>query len=268
MSEPTVKLYETRSGPMLALRADRYVSRSLELYGEYCPGEWRALKQLITPGMTVVEVGANMGAHSVDMARACAPGPFYAFEPQPRLFQILCANLALNDVGNAFAYPDACGEAEGEAVVPFVDYGAAGNFGGLGLAPADAQGVKVRVRPLDGLALAACHLLKVDVEGFEPQVLRGARRTIERCRPIIYIENDRQAQQQEVISLIAEQGYRLYWHTPMLFEPGNFRGVQENEFGAVVSLNMLCIPAERQSRVEGLAEIDPQNWTSPVRVVR
>lgn len=63
---------------------------------------------------------------------------FYAFEPQPRLFQILCANLALNDIDNAFAYPEGCGEAEGEAVVPLVDYAQQGNSGGLSLQPASA----------------------------------------------------------------------------------------------------------------------------------
>lgn len=74
MVDPTVQTYQTRSGPMLALKTDLYVTRSLEFYGEYCPDEWRMLKQLIRPGITVVEVGANMGTHSVDMARACAPG--------------------------------------------------------------------------------------------------------------------------------------------------------------------------------------------------
>jgi FkbM family methyltransferase len=268
MSEPTVQTYQTRSGPMLALRTDFYMTRSFDLYGEYCPEEWRMLKQVIRPGMTVVEVGANMGAHSVDIARACAPGTFYAFEPQPRIFQILCANLALNDIGNAIAYPEGCGEAEGEAVVPVMDYSQQGNFGGLALQPAGRPGIKVRIRPLDDLDLSACGLLKVDVEGFEPRVLRGARRTVERCRPVIYIENDRSAQQQEVISLVAELGYRLYWHTPRLFDPKNFNGVQENIFGRVMSVNMLCIPSERGTEVQGLQQIDPANWTSPIRLSR
>lgn len=268
MAEPIVQTYQTRSGPMVALRTDYYMTKALELYGEYCPDEWRALAQLIRPGMTVVEVGANMGTHSVDMARACAPGPFYAFEPQPRIFQVLCANLALNDIGNAFAYPEGCGETEGVAVVPLMDYGREGNFGGMSLQADGAVGVKVRIRPLDSLELPACGLIKIDVEGFETQVLRGARQTIARCRPLLYVENDREAQQQELISLISEMGYRLYWHTPRLFSPQNFNGVQENIFPGIVSVNMLCIPSERKTVVEGLQAIDPSNWTSPVQVRR
>lgn len=268
MSEPTVQTYETRFGPMLALRADQYLTRSLELYGEYNPEEGRLLRQIIRPGMTIVEIGANMGLHSVDLARACAPGPFYAFEPQPRIFQVLCANLALHDVANAFAYPEGCGEAEGEAVVPLVDYGRQGNFGGVSLLSEGARGIKVRVRPLDALELPSCGLVKIDVEGFEPQVLRGARQTIARCRPLLYVENDRAAQQQEVISLVAEMGYRLYWHLPPLFDPQNFKGEQRNIFPGIVSINMLCIPSERNIEVRGLIEIDPTGWTCPVRLER
>jgi hypothetical protein len=85
---------------------------------------------------------------------------------------------------------------------------------------------------------------------------------------VIYIENDRSAQQQEVISLVAEMGYRLYWHTPTLFDSRNFNGVQENIFGRVMSVNMLCIPDERGTQVQGLQQIDPANWTSPIQLSR
>ena len=266
MSEPIVKTYQTRSGPMMALRTDFYMTRSLELYGEYCPEEWRMLRQIIRPGMAVIEVGANMGTHSVDMARACAPGPFYAFEPQPRIFQVLCANLAINDIANAFAYPEGCGEAEGAAIVPNVDYGVQGNFGGLSLRADGEPGYKVRIRTLDSLDLPACHLIKIDVEGFEPQVIRGARDTIARCRPYLYVENDRAENQHELISLIADLGYRMFWHLPPLYDSKNFNGVQENIFQGVVSVNMLCVPNERNAEVQGLQAIDPQNWRCPVNL--
>jgi len=258
-----VKVYQTRSGPMMALTTDQYVGRALEVYGEYCPDEWALLRQLIRPGMTVVEVGANMGTHSVDMARACAPGDFYAFEPQPRLFQILCGNLALNNIANALAYPEACGDEDGEVGIARIDYDVAGNFGGFSLDRYRGD-IKVRIRTIDGLGLQQCNLIKIDVEGFEPRVIRGAAETIRRCRPILYVENDRAAQQQEVIDLIAALGYRMYWHTPPLFSPNNFRKNPDNIFGPIRSANMLCLPREGGDNVEGQREIDPANWTCPV----
>jgi FkbM family methyltransferase len=220
----------------------------------------------VKPGQTVLEIGANIGSHSVALARACFPGPLYLFEPQQRVFQILCANLALNDIKNAYAYPEACAEADGVVVVPPIDYSAKGNFGGVSV-HAKVEGVgglTVRATAVDRLGLAACHLIKIDVEGFEAQVLRGAAQTIARHRPVLYVENDRVAGQQELISLIAGMGYRLYWHTPPLFRADNFNGVAENIFGPVVSLNMLCLPAERKTVVSDLELIDPDNWSSPL----
>lgn len=267
MSDTFITQLETRHGPMLALRGDRYITRSLELYGEFSRQEWALLEQLVRPGMTVVEAGANIGSHTVSLARRCAPGLLYAFEPQQQVFQILCANLALNGVRNAVALPEACGEAEGRVVIPPLDYAAEGNFGGVSVSEdrPDARGLRARVRPIDDLELPACGLIKVDVEGFEPAVLRGARETIARCRPLLYVENDRAAQQGEVISLMASMGYRLYWHTPPLFSADNFRGNAENVFKGIVSLNVLGIPAESPKAVHGSDEIDPDNWQSPIR---
>ncbi|MET0272220.1 MAG: FkbM family methyltransferase [Phenylobacterium sp.] len=262
------RIYSTRHGPMFGLQGDRYISRSLEVYGEFSWSEARLLERLVQPGQTVVEVGANIGAHTVLLARRCAPGLVYAFEPQQRVFQLLCANLALNDIRNVIARPEACGEEPGEVIVPAVDYGAALNFGGLSVQAADSGvlGHRTPLTRLDDLPLEACHLLKIDVEGFEPEVLRGAVAMIARFRPLIYVENDRPAQQQEVISLIAAMGYRQYWHTPPLFNPQNAKGVAENIFGTLVSVNMLCIPSERPDSPAGITAIDPDNWTSPVKV--
>jgi FkbM family methyltransferase len=266
MADP-VKVYKARVGALMALETDIYIGRAIAAYGEYCPAEWDALKRFIRPGMNVIEVGANMGTHSVDMARACAPGIFYAFEPQPRLFQILAGNLALNNVANALVYPDGCGEAEGEAFVPWVNYEENGNFGGISLAQAGGdKGLRVRIRTVDSLGLAQCGLIKIDVEGFEPAVIRGAADTIRRCRPTLYVENDRAAQQQAVIDLIAGFDYRLFWHLPRLFSPDNFRGETRNIYGTTVSVNMLCLPRERGAEIKGLQEIDPAGWTCPVRL--
>ena len=263
---------ETRYGRMLALAADRYITGCLAAFGEYCESEADVFRQLVKPGMTVVEVGANIGAHTVMLARACAPGRLIAFEPQQRVFQLLCANLAINGVGNVTALPDAAGAADGTAHIPALDYGAANNFGGIALsAGADAgdwaEGRAVRVTPLDQLALPACHFLKIDVEGWEADVLHGARGTIARRRPIIYLENDRSDQQGVLIGLLAELGYEQYWHVAPLFNRDNFKRGTEDITGGACSLNMLCLPKESPIGVTGFERIDPANWRSPLKPI-
>ncbi|HXQ47058.1 MAG TPA: FkbM family methyltransferase [Caulobacteraceae bacterium] len=261
----------TRHGPMVALAGDAYITRSLQLYGEYGHDEADLFQQIVKPGMAVVEAGANIGAHSVMLARACAPGPLFAFEPQQRVFQLLCANLVMNGVTNAIAFSDAAGARAGMAVMPNLDYGSSYNFGSVSIKMMDVSagldwsaGQPTRVVAIDDLALPACGFLKIDVEGFEAAVLEGARQTIARLRPMLYVENDRASQQAALIALIDSLGYTQYWHVAPLFSRDNFNGAKDDVFNGSVSLNMFCTPNESELSITGFERIDPNNWRSPV----
>jgi FkbM family methyltransferase len=246
---------QCRHGPMLFNRHDQYVGASLAKYGEFSPGESDVFQKFLAPGMTVVEVGANIGAHTVELSRLVGPtGRVHAFEPQRIVFQTLCANLALNACANVFADQAAVGAAPGEILVPFLPPDRPANFGGLSLRGA-TQGERVPLRALDALELPACHVLKLDCEGMEIEALRGAERLVRQHRPIIYAENDRTDRSAALIALLLSWRYRLYMHTPPLFAPGNFAGNTENIFGNILSINMLCIAQERQITVKGLQEV-------------
>ena len=87
--------------------------------------------------------------------------------------------------------------------------------------------------------------IKADVEGMELEILRGAEATIARCRPILYVEDDRKQNSAALRSWLISHGYRLYRHTPPLYNPENWRGSRVNVFGRTVSINLLCIPSTR-----------------------
>ena len=265
-----IRRHETRDGPLLALAEDVFIGRSLELYGEYGADEFALLAQLIRPGMTIVEVGANIGAHAVPLARLAAPARIYCFEPQQRIFQLLCANLALNGITNALCYPEGVGETLGFARIPDIDYARRGNFGGVSLSTEAARlpnGRSTPITTVDALDLPQCGLIKIDVEGWEAQVLRGATATVERCKPAIYVENDRAGRQQEIISILDGFGYQSFWHVAPLFNPKNFRGEAENVFGMICSLNMLAVPKAVATGIVGLEAVDPASWRSPITPV-
>ncbi|HQT47452.1 MAG TPA: FkbM family methyltransferase [Acidocella sp.] len=256
-----VDLKDCRHGRMLFLRRDMYVGRSLGLYGEFSHLETVLFEQIVAPGMVVVEVGANIGAHTVALAQRVGPGGVVlAFEPQRVIFQLLCANVALNGLFNVRTYPMAAGVSEGVLMVPSLDYAAENNFGGVSLVPG-STGEHVRVTALDSLDLPVAHVLKIDVEGMEADVLAGARGLIARCRPVLYLENDRREKSAALIELLEALGYACWWHTPPLFNPGNFTGRQENVFPGIVSVNLLCLPKERPAVMEGFRKVSgPQDW--------
>jgi hypothetical protein len=105
-------------------------------------------------------------------------------------------------------------------------------------------GEPVPLVTVDSLRLPDCQFIKLDVEGMETEALHGAVETIRHFRPILYVENDRQARSTELIGLIQEYGYRLWWHLPPIYGANNFRAEAENIFGNKVSVNMICVPAE------------------------
>jgi FkbM family methyltransferase len=244
-----------RNGPMLYNKYDIYMGGSLQKYGEFSVGEQEIFAQIVRSGALVVEVGANIGAHTVELARlAGRDGEVHAFEPQRIVFQALCANLALNQCANVFARQSAVGERAGFISVPPLDPAVRTNFGGVSL-----QGVtfgeSVPLVTLDSLDLPACQFLKVDVEGMEVEVLKGSELLIETHRPIMYLENDRVERSEELLGIIERLDYNAYWHFPRMYNPANYFGDTENIFGNIASVNILCVPKETKMAVDGLRQV-------------
>ncbi len=246
---------------MLFLTRDKYIGRSLDIYGEFSEWEAHVFTQLLRATDVVVEAGANIGAHTVHIAKLVgAHGLVLAFEPQRVIDELLCANIALNELFHVRPYHAALGRGPGTIKVPILDYRSEQNFGGLSLSESSA-GEDVPLFALDSFALPALRMLKVDVEGMEAEVLSGARETIVRLRPALYVENDRQAQSERLIKLIDELGYNMWWHLPPLFNPGNFAQARQNIFGGIASQNLLCLPKETPAEVSHMRAVTgPKDW--------
>src|SRR5882672_8881146 len=106
-------LTESRHGLMLYNRYDIYIGRSLELYGEWSHGEIALFEQVLQSGMVAIDAGANIGTHTLALARAVGPtGAVYAFEPQRIVFQTMVVNVALNSLTNVICQQRGLGEAQ------------------------------------------------------------------------------------------------------------------------------------------------------------
>lgn len=255
LDNPPIRVKRCRRGPMMYLSTDKYMGRSLDLYGESSELEFELFAQCLKPGMVVVDVGAHIGTHTVFFAQAVGPqGAVVSVEPQRFIHQILCANIALNALQNVLTYQAAFGEEPGSIAVLPLNYGVENNFGGLELGKGH-KGYSVPVMTLDSLALPQCHFVKIDVEGMEANVLRGARATLGRHRPLLYVENDRQDKSAALIALLFELDYRLFWDLRPMFNPANFTGVRENIFPDMMAFNMFGIPRSSNFSLTGFREI-------------
>lgn len=257
------RLIGARHGWFVYNHHDQYVGQALEHYGEYGEHEVQLFERIMQgfADWDVIEVGANIGSQTVPLTKMARR--LFAFEPQPTIFQTLCANVALNDVRNCQAFPVGAGEVAGTLKVPPVGYDSSGNFGGISL-QADGAGTPVQVVALSDFLRELVpdlrvRLIKVDVEGMERAVLLGARQLIARDRPMLYVENDRIEQSENLILCMRQMGYRLYWHCPLLFNRHNFFGNADNIYQGIAAFNMLGVPDEGVFDTQGMTEVGAAN---------
>ena len=250
---------------MLFNLRDQQVGASLDRYGEFADLEAQLFSGLIKPGMLVLEIGANIGAHTVHLAKLVGEnGGVVAFEAQRVIFQMLCANLALNGIDNTDAKCLAVGATAGEIKLPRVDYSAANNFGGIALGGDD--GDVVEMIAIDNLILPACHMIKIGVEDMEKQVLDGARETITRFRPYLYVADGNPDKHAELIATLLDLDYRMWWHQPWLYNPANLAGDSENVFPGIASFNLICLPSEAApDELEGGVEVKTASDPHPLQ---
>jgi FkbM family methyltransferase len=233
-----------RHGTMMYNVNDAFIGRSLDLYGEWCDDEVFLLDQMLRPGDTVVDVGANIGTHTVFFAgKVTSQGLVIAFEPQRLVYQTLCGNVALNGLTNVMCMMAAVGEAHGQLTFPTLDPRVTLNFGAV--RAVDGPGELVDVVAIDELGLQSCALIKIDVEGMETKVIAGARETIARCRPVLFLENDTVERSRELLESVFALDYKAYWQIASFYNRANFFANPENVFARFQpEANLVCVPTE------------------------
>ena len=174
-----------------------------------------------------IDVGASLGLYSIALSRRFPGLQVYAVEPVPDTFQHLERNLAAN-APSCVALQHACGAKDESARIQFVSRFSAGSHfsveGSLaGVETSGDQAVEVSVRTLDSIArqlqLPRVDLIKIDVEGFELDVLEGASDVLKKWQPITQIEfnswtfmSHRRLLPQDVIEKISATFPYVYVH--------------------------------------------------------
>jgi FkbM family methyltransferase len=181
-------MQKTFVGTLMFSPKDTGVGVYLDKYGEYGRDELELLKQVVRDGDVIVDAGAQYGITALGLAKVVgAQGSVFAFEPQRVLHQILCSNFAMNGALNCHCKHEALGQQAGEAVVPSVDVMSEGCHGCTALDASNYLGETVKMTSVDAMNLPKMRLLKVDVEGMELDVVRGAVKTINMFKPALYM---------------------------------------------------------------------------------
>jgi FkbM family methyltransferase len=213
---------EWLEGLRLNLDPRNETSRAIFVTGRYEPNEFCVLARVLQPGMTFVDVGANMGLYAMFAARKVVPGgTVLAIEPSSREYEKLVKNIETNRLGVRalrVAVSDRAGGAE-LLVAPLRRSGH-NTLGAFGYDTPLERKETVALASLDQIVaeqgLQRLDVIKMDVEGAELLALRGATRVLREFRPLWLLEiSDRALQHQnassrQIFDLLAAEGYRVF----------------------------------------------------------
>lgn len=244
---PYNELIKAKHGTWCIQSADKFMAAGLREIGECGEDETQLLCSLVNSGDTVIDCGANVGLRTIPLSKKVTnSGYVFAFEPERINFLNLCANIAINSCYSAYPMNVAIGKTHGEVVLGTVDPWNCDNIGLIDLKKTSFEkGFAVPVVPLDQFGLSPS-LIKIDVEGMECDVLEGAIKTIERCRPYLFCECFDNAALQRQADCIQHLEYDGFYFESSLWKDDNFNGVKENKFTDAVSPNVLFVPKGKQ----------------------
>lgn len=145
------------------------------------------VRRYLQPGMVAVDVGAHAGYYTLLFSELVRPGgEVHAVEPAPANLALLRANLERHRAGNVTVHACAAGASRGRRAFALTQLGDTNSFYDHPLAPT-VERIVVDVTPLDSLLSGPAHLIKVDVEGAELDVLAGMAQVLAASRAMAMV---------------------------------------------------------------------------------
>lgn len=176
----------------------------------------------------IVDAGANVGAFCVPMTIAARKknGTVHAFEVQKKLYRALCGTIVLNDFDNLEVYNVGLGATEGSLKIPKINYNLNQDFGMVSLADQNSmtQYDHIDIVSVDQLSFERLDFFKIDVEGMELDILKGAQETIKVYRPYLWIE---------------------HWHSNVEQLKQYFINIGNYTLYRITGADVLCVPNEK-----------------------
>ena len=169
---------------------DDYIGRAAFYVGDLDRKITWICQQIVQEGDTVIDIGANIGQVSVLLSKLVgSEGKVYSFEPNPELYDGLNKVIERNKISNVTLYSVALGRVEGNLTlrIPKINRGKGSLVRHTKVNNEDVDIINVPVQTLsetlEDEQIKSIELIKIDVEGFEAEVLGGAEKILENIRP-------------------------------------------------------------------------------------
>jgi FkbM family methyltransferase len=178
----------SKNGNFFGLNNDT-IMKMLRSNGSYEPHVTELFEKLVDPGDLVMDIGANIGYHTVQLSKLVGDrGSVIAVEPQRLIHTFLCANIVLNSCFNVITIQKAVGNGSDKLSLSFIDY--SDNELNTGCQRIGIGGEQVEQITLDSIpTIAPLKFIKIDAQGAEPFVIAGGLKTLTSGeRPIICFE--------------------------------------------------------------------------------
>jgi len=262
-----IKIKDCKHGPMLYLANDKWTGRSFDLYGECFEKQIDVMLKFINADDVVIDAGANIGDMTIPLAKKA--GSVIAFEPQEFLFYTMCGNIASNNLYNVRAHCKAVGDVSGKKLfcpspllknefgISFYD-DPMQHYGGVYLTEEArfSSDFQVETISIDDLNLDRCDFIKLDIEGDEFKALIGAKNTIEKFKPIMFIESMPWSMP-NLAEAVRKLGYVYRTVRAKFYNPDNFFNNPIDELREknnpelpMVSSDIICYHKDHQEQMD------------------
>jgi FkbM family methyltransferase len=228
------------------------------VYGRYAPEVITVMREMVQPGDSVIDAGAQLGYMTGHLARLVGPaGACASFEPDPSALARLRWMIRENGFSWVKIFPLAAGDSDGKIsffLSPILGWSTAVTGSHL----KDLNEISVKMKSIDDIAAARAirrpvTFVKIDVEGFECAVLDGMKRLIDEDRPAVVLEINprmlaaRGDSSSELLSRLSSRGYVVYRISSRHgdFQGGRVRLIRTDPSANLGACDVLCLPNER-----------------------
>ena len=197
-------IVQSTYGPIIVNVNDRQISQSIFQKNYWSLPHIKLIKELLDiqikkhNSIIYYDVGANLGTHTLPFSKIYNDKILIrSFEAQRRIYYMLCGTMAINNITNVFCYNKAVSEINDHSIeFNLPDYSVMNNFGGVSLEKTSSleekliiteQKEKVKTINIDSFN-EKVDFIKIDVEGMENKVLKGAVNTITNHKPYVFLE--------------------------------------------------------------------------------